>query len=234
MELVSGSLRVAIERHGLGIVIAVIDDMAKAYAVHLEASPNGMFVKCHRDKKPGSIKTPPACRSRHSRKVSLSNSTCSPASSDSALDRSEDDAFRQERAKILEHRLPKGNPPPALRQLHVEARIAHKPVASVGKFQEGSIPRTLKSPFDSNIVGENCAALIEQPRPLYYDLATPRSCRIKAAVNIQRLYRGWLGRKAAKFRPLLVMLRTVNQEILNGISSMRIASGMMQAGDDAT
>ena len=47
MELFTVALKNAIDKHGSGIVLSVIEGLVKCHATHIEAAPHGLFVKMH-------------------------------------------------------------------------------------------------------------------------------------------------------------------------------------------
>ena len=47
MDFIVSTLNIAIDKHGSGIVLSVIEGLVKSHAAHLEVAPHGMFIKMH-------------------------------------------------------------------------------------------------------------------------------------------------------------------------------------------
>ena len=50
MDFISSTLNIAIDKHGSGIVLSVIEGLVKSHATHLEVAPHGLFIKMHFEK----------------------------------------------------------------------------------------------------------------------------------------------------------------------------------------
>ena len=99
MDAIQVLLQKAIEKHGLGIAMVIVDALARAHVTHIEATPQGVFAKLHYDKYARN-----SCKSRAGRTgaQSSSRSTCV-GSGSSAADVS-DYETQINRATFLSHK----------------------------------------------------------------------------------------------------------------------------------
>jgi len=58
MDALAHPLQVAVVTHGVGVVLSVLEGLAKAHAVHTERAPHGLFVKCMFPARPTTVSNP--------------------------------------------------------------------------------------------------------------------------------------------------------------------------------
>jgi len=162
MDSVNERLQTAVDKHGIGVAIALIDALARSHAAHLESTPQGMYAKLHYDKAPsaqprafGSRVRPQASKAgtRNGSKLHSvgSNKSSTYHGADvfsNGTDSSDVTENRHYRDKLLEHKVHVGPPPLGLDGLRVITRNTFVNVVEIDSGTEThvSAPAAMETP----------------------------------------------------------------------------------------
>jgi len=129
MDSISSLLPDAIAAHGSGVVLAIVEGLARAYVVHMECTPQGLYTKMHYDKKDAAPRPRPRVRVGRLPATPAKSpwdcdltTTPTRSCSSSSTERPQCDRTQYARHALLQHRHPTGTAPPGLEGLRVSVK----------------------------------------------------------------------------------------------------------------